>query len=281
MNETTNNSTSGDASRRTTTYWGENSFTENEMEIIRNKERGKRKHGISDEMIFLELYKAILENRIPPGGHLSQYELARIFGVNKSRIYPILQQLADRNLVVLIKNRGAFVAKPSFEEVYAVNQARKMIEEAIIHSVIKTITPEQIERLHTIIDKVQNLKRTDNFRDKHEYAHELTGLFHIELAKCTGNFVVVDFLSNLISRDSLAVELYQRPKNAFAHSINDHPKILQYIADGKEELAVKAMIVHLDNILNSLEIDDTSDKYTLKNALSHIVTNTPQDFSAK
>ncbi len=221
----------------------------------------------TDLNIFDEIYEAILENRIPPGSHLSQDELGRIFGVSKTIIRPILQQLVQRKLVVIIKNRGAFVAQPSFKEVTDTNNARKLVEVGIVRYLVHHITPAQIKELQKLMEKEKNI------RDVHNFSHRshVTGMFHMAMAKCTENEVVVDMLQNLIARDNLSVALYQKPKIAWTCSVNDHGELLQHIIDGEEEQAVEAVKEHIESILKSLSMEDEDNKnQILRNAFVHL-----------
>src|SRR6056297_456083 len=102
------------------------------------------KKEYTDDEIFKEIYYAIIENRLSPGVRLGQDELGRIFGVSKTRIRPILRQLAQRKIVVIKQKRGAFVARPSIEDAKSVNKARQIIEEGIVRTITKTINDKQI-----------------------------------------------------------------------------------------------------------------------------------------
>lgn len=209
----------------------------------------------SDDDILKELSNAIIENRLSPGVRLGQDELGRIFGVSKTRIRPILRQLAQRKIVVIKQKRGAFVAKPSIEDTKNVNKARQIIEEGIVRTVTKTINDKQISYLKRIIKAEEKARFEHNLG----YAHHLTGKFHIALAEITGTMVIVNILEELISRDSLAVALYQKPIVAGC-SIEEHNEILDRICSKNEEYAVQAMKEHLENIINSLDLREDERK---------------------
>ncbi|MCF7915855.1 MAG: GntR family transcriptional regulator, partial [Spirochaetaceae bacterium] len=41
--------------------------------------------SFTDQMIMDEIYRAIIDNRIPPGSRLSQDDLGKVFGVSRTR----------------------------------------------------------------------------------------------------------------------------------------------------------------------------------------------------
>ena len=56
------------------------------------------------------------ERRIPPGTKLAEDTLAEIFDTGRMQVRRVLNRLADRKLVSIRPNRGAFVATPTIEE---------------------------------------------------------------------------------------------------------------------------------------------------------------------
>src|SRR5258705_456644 len=62
------------------------------------------------------LAEAIYEHRLPPGTKLPEFDLCRIFGVTRGVVRKVLNRLADEQLLDLIPNRGAFVARPSVDQ---------------------------------------------------------------------------------------------------------------------------------------------------------------------
>lgn len=202
---------------------------------------------ISDEKIYQEIYDAIVESRLSPGAKLSQDELAEVFGVSKTRVRPILFRLVEQGIVTMEPNRGAFVAKPSLEQVRQVLDARILLEEGVIRRIVHSITTEQLQQLQEIITTEQEARQTNQLAK----AHRCAGQFHICLAECSGNPVLVEMSRMLVSRNAIAVAMYQSANDVC--SIEDHLEIINALGSGNEELAVKLALAHLRHIQNSLD----------------------------
>src|SRR5262245_2561315 len=70
----------------------------------------------SDGHIHRHLLTAIVEHDLVPGTKLPEDALAESFGVSRTRIRKVLQQLAHEGVVQLERHRGATVARPSVQE---------------------------------------------------------------------------------------------------------------------------------------------------------------------
>ncbi|WP_158971611.1 GntR family transcriptional regulator [Chachezhania sediminis] len=221
---------------------------------------------MTDDDIHREIFEAIIDGRLEPGEKLGQDELGKVFGVSKTRIRPVLHRLADQKIVVIEPMRGAFVARPSVEDARAVNAARQIIEEGVIRAATRAAKPRHLKILRQIVAEEQGA------RDRRDggHAHRLTGEFHCELARITGNDVVAELVRELVSRDSLVVALYQRPASSVC-SLGGHTDLIDKIASGDEDAAAHAMRHHLQDVMDSLDLGDEGRKApSLATAFAHL-----------
>ncbi len=77
----------------------------------------------TEDVIYTELYNAILERRLPPETKLGENLLAEHYGVSRTIIRQGLQRLAHDRLVKLEPNRGAFVGSLSLQEAKQIYEA--------------------------------------------------------------------------------------------------------------------------------------------------------------
>ncbi|MDK3018643.1 GntR family transcriptional regulator [Pseudodonghicola flavimaris] len=221
---------------------------------------------MTDDEIHHEIFDAIVEGRLSPGEKLGQDDLGKVFGVSKTRIRPILHRLADQKIVVIEPMRGAFVARPSVEEARTVNAARQIIEEGVIRAATRLAQPRHIRMLRDIVAEEQSARDRRNGAR----AHRLTGEFHCELARITGNDVVSEMVRELVSRDSLVVALYQRPASSGC-SLGGHADLIDKIAAGDENAAAHAMRHHLQDVMDSLDLGgDRRKSQALATAFAHL-----------
>jgi DNA-binding GntR family transcriptional regulator len=219
---------------------------------------------LSDEQIHREIYRAIVEHRLAPGTKLGEDQLGRIFGVSRTRMRPILRQLARARIVVIEPRRGAFVARPSLDEARAVNGARQILEAGVARQLAPRLTRAQLDALAATVEE----ERRARLRGDVARAHVLTGEFHLQLAGFTGNEVVVELLRDLVSRDSLAVAMYQQDT---AHcSLTGHAELIEVLARGDGEAAAASMTRHLEEIRMSLSVDPNGGEHALDHAFAHL-----------
>ncbi|PJE31083.1 transcriptional regulator, GntR family [Pseudooceanicola antarcticus] len=221
---------------------------------------------MTDDEIHREIFDAIVGGRLAPGEKLGQDELGKVFGVSKTRIRPILHRLSDQKIVVMEPMRGAFVARPSVEDARAVNAARQIIEEGVIRAATRVAQPQHLKMLREIVAEEQRAREGRNGGR----AHRLTGEFHCELARITGNDVVSEVVRELVSRDSLVVALYQRPSSSGC-SLGGHADLVDKIEAGDEDAAAHAMRHHLQDVMETLDLGEEGRKsQALAKAFAHL-----------
>jgi DNA-binding GntR family transcriptional regulator len=220
---------------------------------------------LSDEAIYREIFDAIVEHRLAPGTKLGEDELGRLFGVSRTRMRPILRQLARQKIVVVEPRRGAFVARPSVDEARAINEARQMIEDGIMRQVAGRLKAKQVQALRNNLSE----ERRARMRGDMARAQALTGEFHLLIASFTGNEVIVETLRDLISRDALAVALYQQG-DTHPCSLRGHEAVIDALAKGDADVAIAAMREHLQEVQRNLKQVEREPRGPLQNAFAHI-----------
>jgi DNA-binding GntR family transcriptional regulator len=222
------------------------------------------KRGMSriDKKIYDSVFNAVMSQRLPPGTKLTEANFCDLFKVSRTIVRKALQRLAHEHIVVLRPNHGATVASPTPEETREIFIARRSIEAAIIPLAIERANKNQIARLrkithdeHAAFESGQRAKWIS-----------LGGSFHIALAELAGNSVLQRFLSELVSRCSLIIALYEAPGTATC-SHDEHEQLIDSIASGDVALARKMMEQHLLAIEAKLKLNDDEEKIDLAEIL--------------
>jgi DNA-binding GntR family transcriptional regulator len=196
------------------------------------------------------LTKAIVEHRLHPGTKLAEQKLADHFGVSRTLIRQALFQLAQKRLIRMEPARGAFVATPSSDEARQVFAVRRMIEIQMTRQFAQEAKPEHIQALRDHVDQEHAaIERNDV-----SHRTDLLGDFHVVMAQLIGNHVLAEVLGELISRCALITLMYQTA-HAAEHSVEEHRHIVDALADGQEERAVRLMDEHLQNVVANLALD--------------------------
>lgn len=205
----------------------------------------------TDDDIYDKLYSAIAQQQLPPGTRLREDEIRQIFGVSRARIRTVFSRLAHTGIVTLEPNRGASVTRPSAKEAREVFAARRAIEGAIVREAVRRATRRDIARMR---DHLKRERDADNRRDRTAMIR-LSGEFHLLIAELADNKLLLRFLADLITRESLVILTYEQPGRSSC-SNHEHEHILEAFERGDAEGAATLMIQHLIAIEERLDFGD-------------------------
>lgn len=222
------------------------------------------KRGMSDidKKIYDSVFNAVMNQRLPPGTKLTEAHFCELFKVSRTIVRKALQRLSHAHIVVLKPNHGASIASPTPQETREIFAARRGIEAAIIPLTIKHASNAQIAGLRKMA-KAEHAAFESG--DRANWI-SLGGAFHIALAELAGNSVLQRFLSELVSRCSLIIALYQLPGNV-ACSHDEHDRLIDVIASKDVKRALKMMEQHLLEIEARLNLNDERAKINLAEIL--------------
>jgi DNA-binding GntR family transcriptional regulator len=207
----------------------------------------------TDISIHREIWSAIIDHRIPPGTPLPEDALSNAFGVSRTIVRKVLQRLAHERLVDIVPNKGATVAKPSNEEARQVFDARRAIERAVVERVVANARDPEIEALVSLV--AEEKQAFDNGDKRRRLT--LSGEFHCRLAALSGNEVLTSVVSELVSRTSLIIALYELP-GAVPCSHSEHLEIIDAIRRRDTRKAIQYLDHHLQHIEAQIDLNDSS-----------------------
>lgn len=217
----------------------------------------------SDEAeIERQLAEAIYEHRLPPGTKLPEVDLCRIFDVTRGVVRKVLSRLAAEQLVDLIPNRGAFVAKPTIEETRAVYELRRILEAGVVRGLARHAPHSWFDDLRR---QVADEREANRVGDTPTYIR-LAGKFHLDLAAATGNAALLQHLKRVVAQTSLMVALYDVPGTNTC-SFHEHLEILDAIEAGDYARAERLMDEHLAGCERQLHLNAERQPVDLRHAL--------------
>ena len=237
-------------------------------------------HDLNDEVrVQRQLSDAIYEHRLPPGTKLPEADLCRILATSRGALRKVLDRLANEQLVELVPNRGAFVAKPSVKTTRDVNALRRILEGGVVRTLAGCQCDPWIDAVRAQVAEEHEANRTG---DTSRYIR-LAGKFHLDLAAATGNTALEQHLRRVVAQTSLMVALYDMRGNNPC-SVHEHLEILQAIEAGKHAEAETLMEDHLLGLERQLRLDDDDGAAAvdLAHALgSQVAAATPATHNAK
>jgi len=209
-----------------------------------------------------QLAEAIYEHRLPPGTKLPEIELCRIFGVTRGAVRKVLTRLAAEELLDLIPNRGAFVARPSVEETRDVYELRRILEAGVVSALARHAPHRWLDDLRR---QVAEEREANRIGDTPRYIR-LAGKFHLDLVAATGNAALEQHLQRVVSRTSLMVALYDVPGTNTC-SCHEHLEILDAIEAGDYAAAGRLMDERLRGCERQLRLGGEPQRVDLAQAL--------------
>ena len=105
----------------------------------------------------------ILSNALKPRERLIERELMEAYGINKGTVRKILKELAVKNLINHISNRGAVVAEPTPKEVEDIYHTRVLLESYAIEFVVANMNRAILKKIeaHEIAFEKRNRSKVD------------------------------------------------------------------------------------------------------------------------
>ena len=207
-----------------------------------------REHSVDE--IAEKISAAILEHRLLPGTKLGEDRLATIFGASRAKVREALARLAHEQVVELVPQRGAFVAKPTVEQAQDVFEARRLIEPGVLRRLVDTIDDVKQQRLRRHLELEADARQRD---DKRAIVR-LSGEFHVLLAELAGNSALARTVRELSTLTCLIISLYDAP-TATSCRADEHEAIVDAIRRADTAGAQALMLHHLDHIEQSLKLD--------------------------
>lgn len=205
--------------------------------------------GDKRDGIYERILNAVMEHRLIPGTKLVEEKLAGVFQVNRTRIREVLARLAYEGVVTTIPNRGAFIASPSVEEARHIFQARRILEPALIRSLVAKADTQQFQRLHAHVGEERAAREAGDKRA----VIRLSGEFHLLIAQMVASPPLVKLMRELSSLTCLIILLYDSP-NVPACPNHEHTEIIHAMEQGQVDQAITLMLGHLDHIEATLDL---------------------------
>lgn len=218
--------------------------------------RGEEKIN-TDGIIYNKLKEAIRKKQILPKRQLVETTLAKKFGVSRTPVRQALKRLELEGYIIMVPNKGAFLAQPSLKEINDIFETRIVLEKKIISLASEKVYPKGMEELEeTIKDEAQTYIEQDIV--KYNYINKN---FHLILAKLSGNTVLYKYMQDIFINIERFFSFYsfineKKPPP----SINAHKDIIRLITKKEQALAEQLMEEHIKGSLERLNLADIEEQ---------------------
>ncbi|WP_087688581.1 GntR family transcriptional regulator [Pandoraea sp. PE-S2R-1] len=198
--------------------------------------------------IYRTIVDGVLAHRLTPGTKLPEPELCQLFDVGRAVVRRVLERLAHDGIVTLRPNKGAVIAEPTPEETREIFEARRALERSLVELAVSRVTEDDLAMLRRQLDAEHEAMHRF---DQPSWAR-LASDFHLRVAALAGNAVLQRYLTELISRCSLIVGLYEPPGYAPCEH-DEHAAIVACIEQRDAAGAIARMQSHLEELERRIE----------------------------
>jgi DNA-binding GntR family transcriptional regulator len=125
--------------------------------------------------VYDRIWSAIMERKLQPGTRLKEEDLCEVFQTSRGGIRKVLLRLAHHNLVNLVPNSGAYVAKATVKEAREVFQARRLIETELLRELALDFTADKQQALTEHVELEEQAHQDGDLNRR----IRLSGEFHL------------------------------------------------------------------------------------------------------
>ena len=198
------------------------------------------------------LRRAILEQALKPGTKLPEDALGERFGVSRTIARHALGQLAGEGLVELQRNRGATVARPSWEDARDLFDIRTALEKIVMARISGRLSAAQLGQLE------EHVQKEDAVRGQQDaIAIRLATEFHLLLAEMTESPVLAGYVRELCLRCGLTLAMHGRPHSSDC-AISEHREIISALRSSDASRAVTQMEHHVRSVAERALVETSS-----------------------
>lgn len=195
--------------------------------------------------VRVEIERRILAGELASGDKLNENALADRLGVSRGTVREAIRALTDSGLIQLVSNRGAFVRRPTVEEIANLYDIRgALFSMACAAAAERIAAGADPDLLTTLAD---NLDRTDQARIRRDSAgyYALNVAFHDTLVAAARNPRAKALYDGLVKEMHLFRQRGLADTRHKARSIREHRAIVAAIAQGDPEAARQAAHAHI------------------------------------
>lgn len=212
--------------------------------------------GLASE-IAARLTKAILSGQLGPGERLREEALAASFGVSRGPLREAFALLERQGLIVVRRNRGAYVARLKREDVEEIYSLRRAIEQLAMQRAIQFADQSHFDTLQCIVDAMATYE-TRGVTEQDAAQHDID--FHEGIYRAARHQRLLDCWTNI--RPQIQIMLLSRnvANGDFReYAAKGHQGLLDSLKARDERLALRLLDDHLsiayDRVIHSYPHD--------------------------
>lgn len=190
--------------------------------------------------MYETLRREVLTMRLAPGEDLDEVSLSRRFGLSRTPLREVFQQLAGEGYLETRENRGSRVADMGHETLHSFFLAAPMIYSSMSRLAVRSALPHQIEDLKQTQKKFVAALRQGSVEER----TLANNRFHEIIGEMANNRYLMQSLKRLLIDHSRIGMTFYRPQNRqmvgnLAKASEQHDELIASIESGDEERAAE------------------------------------------
>jgi len=192
------------------------------------------------QQVYETLEELIIFGALTPGQHLVEADLAKRLGVSRIPVREALQLLHSNGWVELRQRQGAFVHRPTLQEVDDVFGVRTLLEVEAARIAAKNATKESVRQLRRTTKAGAKAMAADD----EEAVVRLNSEFHAQVTALAGNRVLAEMIGRLDKRIRWYFASVARSRGEA--SWKEHQELIDALESGDARRAAEVMRMHAE-----------------------------------
>lgn len=185
------------------------------------------------------LEERIISGEFAPGEKLNEADIAAQLNVSRGPVREAFRGLEQAGLLRTEKNRGVTVRIVSIREAEEIYEVRAMLDESVVRTLAQRITPATLTTLKGIVKSMKSAGNAKRYTELNVQLHDV-------MVAGVGNAHLVATYRRLVRQLGLLRQAaIEADKDALAHSVVEHEKIVNALAAGDSEQAVSLIRDHV------------------------------------
>ncbi len=197
-----------------------------------------------------KLRELILLEKLPPGMHIPERDLAEVLGISRTPMREALRILESEGLVDHTPTRRSRVANPSVDELAQSMTVLATLEALAGELACQHASDSQIAAIAALnrqmVEKSETMRSIDFFKTDME--------FHAGIVAASGNAALVDTHAKYNARLWRARFLSSRRKLGRATTLQQHQDITRALETRDVSAAAAAMRAHIETAIENLHM---------------------------
>lgn len=201
--------------------------------------------------IYGAIKEQIIEGRYPPGGRITEQQVAAEFKTSRTPVREAMRQLVADGFARFKPNSGTVVREWTIEEMRQIFELRVFIESEIAGYAATRITAEELAELERIQDEIES-GGADISVENTARIGRLNREFHRILAEASRNERLVSMLASAIEVPIVQQTFRRYTTRQLARSFNHHRELLDALAAHDSAWAKSVMSSHIHSAKQTL-----------------------------